>query len=239
MPAPPTQRGVSPKLREEPGGCKMPVRCLPLANQLIPFAEPAAHIPGRHFLLWLLLLLAPPFWNFCCLARWNQSMNSCPPCSLWHFPRGPGWEVGAAPRLARSLSCLSCGAAVGFHGRAGASSLRGCSLGSWKLFGALGIFSKTSASVPSTSGGRITMRIYIPDDVCSVENKAQGQDWKQWQVRWFYVSDASSGEHVWILASLVYVTIFQLNCFPTQRLLITLLPFSPHCILFPSKASCW
>lgn len=40
------------------------------------------------------------------------------------------------------------------------------------------------------------------------------------------------------LASLAYVTTFQLNYCPGQMMVIMLVPFSQHCILLPSRSPC-
>lgn len=68
---------------------------------------------------------------------------------------------------------------------------------------------------------------YIPNDVCIVENKAQAQDWKQWQVQRFCIPHASSGEHCLnsgFLASLCLCYDFLAGLFPTSNDSDTLVP---------------
>lgn len=91
-------------------------------------------------------------------------------------------------------------AAVGFPGTQHGLSIReDAPLGTRRRLALSGYFKK----LLFLCGTRQVVELpweYIPDDVCTVENKAQAQGWKQWQVRWLYVSDPSSGEHVWILS---------------------------------------
>lgn len=158
--------------------------------------------PGRLFLLCLiylffLLLLDLPFRDFCRLARWNQSMNSCPRFGLWHLAEGTDgmWVLLWAGTVAvRPLWRCSCrfrwhGLCLWEDALVGAGRRSVCS----EYFKKLLFLCRTRQVVELPWE-------YISDDVCPVENKAQAQDWKQCQVRWFSVSVASSGEHVWILS---------------------------------------
>lgn len=161
-----------------------------------------AHILGRHFLLcsiyFFLPLLVLPFGKLCWLARWNQSRNSRPRFGLWH-QRGGHWRaVGAAPG-GTCCPLWRCSRRCWWERQHGLSRRQDALLGAGRRWACSAYFKKLLFLCCTRQVVELPWD-YIPDDVCTLENKAQAQDWQRWQIRWFCVSVPSSGEHVWILS---------------------------------------
>lgn len=190
-----------------PGGFKIPVQSRMLASQLILVQGWSRSHPGRLFLLPFYLFIYVPccFWislfgTFVDCPGGNRSMNSCPRFGLWHLAEGADgvwvllWAGAGAVRPPWTCSCRFWreswhGLCLWEDALSGAGRRSACSEYFKKLL--FLCWTRQVVELPWE---------YISDDVCPVENKAQAQDRKQWQVRWFCVSVASSGEHVWILS---------------------------------------
>ena len=102
----------------------------------------------------------------------------------------------------------------------------GCLLGSTKALGTLQVFEKLLSLCWTCQEVELSWE-HLLDDVCIVENKAQAQDWKQWQVQRFCIPDASSGEHCLnsgFLASLCLCYDFLAGLFPSSNDGDTLVP---------------